>query len=156
MEIRASFNYDIGIPTRERILDLQAAIEQMPDAMDDMEMESEFNQHHFAPGMYARTMFIPAGMCVVGKIHKEAHLNVITRGVIKVVTEFGEDVLTGPTTFTSLPGTKRAVYAVEDTEWITIHHNPDNLTDIRALEALLIAPSFEDYDKLRIEQGDIV
>lgn len=156
MEIRAQFNYEVGVPTREKILDLQAALELMPDSMTEKELEDEFNHHHFAPGVYGRTMIIPAGMCVVGKIHKHAHLNVITRGVIKVVTEFGEDVFHGPRTWTSEPGTKRAVYAIEETEWITIHHNPDNLTDIRELEALLIAPSFDEYDRLKIEPGDIV
>ena len=156
VELSHSYSYGVSVPSREKILSLQAALEAVPDAMDSEEMESELNRHHFAPGMYARMMSIPAGMCVVGKIHKESHLNVITKGVIKVVTEFGEETLEGPTTFTSLPGTKRAVYAVEDTEWITIHHNPDNLTNIRELEDLLIAPSFEDYDRLRIEQGEII
>lgn len=154
MEIRAQFHYEVGTPSRDKILNLQAALEAQPDAMDEEELEREFNQHHFAPEVYARTMLIPAGMCVVGKIHKHAHINVITRGVIKVVTEFGEDIFTGPRTWVSEPGTKRAVYAIEDTEWITIHPNPDNLTDIRKLEEQLIAPSFESYDMLAIEQGE--
>lgn len=156
MELRHSYSYGVKVPTRERILQLQAALEQMPDAMGEQVLEKEFNQHHFAPHVYGRTMIIPAGMCVVGKIHKEAHLNVITRGVIKVVTEFGEDILEGPKTWVSQPGTKRAVYAIEETEWITIHHNPDNLTDIRALEEQLICASFDEFDMLRIERGEII
>lgn len=155
-QVALSHSYQIGVPTREKILELQAAIEAQPDAIGDLEAEEKFNQHHFAPGVYGRTMIIPKGMVVVGKIHKHAHLNVITRGVIKVVTEFGEDTYTGPKTFVSKPGTKRAVYAIEETEWITIHANPDNLTNIRELEEQIIAPSFADYDRLRIEQGDIL
>ncbi|NBR01299.1 MAG: hypothetical protein EBT97_12810, partial [Actinobacteria bacterium] len=40
--------------------------------------------HAFAPGAYARTIFIPAGTLVVGKIHKHAHLNILIRGRVSV------------------------------------------------------------------------
>ena len=40
-------------------------------------------QHHFAPGAYGREMTLPAGLVVVGKIHKHAHINVISKGACK-------------------------------------------------------------------------
>jgi hypothetical protein len=44
-------------------------------------------------------------------------------------------------TFISAPGTKRVVYAVEDTVWTTVHVS--NETDLDKLETQLIAPTFE-------------
>lgn len=151
IELKASWT--LGQPVREKIMGLQSVLAEMPDAKGPEEMEAEYNEHYFAPGVYGRVMHIPAGMCVVGKIHKHAHLNVITKGRIKVVTEFGESVLVGPTIFVSEPGTKRAVYALTDTDWLTVHHNPDDKTDIREIEEDVIAPSFEAFDMLQLGQG---
>jgi hypothetical protein len=39
--------------------------------------------------MYAREILLPAETFIVGKIHKHAHLNIVTRGRCTVVTEFG-------------------------------------------------------------------
>ena len=156
MEI--SVSYTIEPPakriSRDAIMALQAALADVPGAMtDDLEIEEKYNEHFFAPGVYGRKMSIPAGMCVVGKIHKHAHLNVITKGVIKVVTEFGDDIFTGPRIWVSEPGTKRAVLAIEDTEWLTVHHNPTDTQDIREIEDFVIASSFEELDRFRLEEG---
>lgn len=148
MELRHKYTVGQNAPSRSKILDLQAALMAQPDAMTEEEMENELNEHFFAPGVYGRKMTIKAGMCIVGKIHKHAHLNVITKGVIKVVTEFSEDVYTGPKIWVSEPGIKRAVYAIEDTEWLTIHHNASDETDIREIEREVIASSYQEFDGL--------
>lgn len=148
MLIRHSYTITPRRPTRRNILDLETSLRDQPDAMAAEELEREYNEHFFAPGVYGRKMTIPKGLCVVGKIHKHAHLNVITKGVIKVVTEFGEDIYTGPRIWVSEPGTKRAVYALEDTEWMTIHHNPSDTTDIREIEDAVIAKDYESLDRL--------
>ena len=155
MEIRHSYSYGgVSKGTRNSIVSLESALKDQPDAIDEQELEDTYNDHYFAPGMYARKMLIPSGMCVVGKIHKHAHINIITFGVIKVVTEFGEDVYTGPRTWVSEPGTKRAVYALEDTEWLTIHANPSDTQDIRDIESQVIAPDFDTFDRLQLSRGD--
>jgi hypothetical protein len=153
MELKTSYSYGVDKPVRQSILNLEASVRDMPDSLDEVELEQEYNTHFFAPGVYGRQMLIPAGMCVVGKIHKHAHINVITKGVIKVVTEFGVDIYTGPRTWVSESGTKRAVYALEDTVWLTIHANPDDSTDIRELEEQVIAPDFETFDRLKLGPG---
>lgn len=154
--VSVSVSYQVGrpAPSRETVMQLQAALEDMPDAMGAEECEDKFNEHFFAPGMYGRLMHIPAGMCIVGKIHKHAHINVITRGRVKVVSEFGEDLYEGPKIWVSEPGTKRAVYALEDTDWMTVHANPDDLTDVREIEKQVIADSFSDFDRLQLERGE--
>lgn len=99
--------------------------------------------HHFAPSVYAREIFMPAGSVVVGKIHKHAHLNIISKGRVIVSTEFGKKQLVAPCTFVSEAGTKRAVYIVEDCIWTTIH--PTEETDLEKIEEHVIA---KDYDAL--------
>lgn len=107
-------------------------------------------QHVFAPGAYARTMFIPAGTTIVGKIHKHAHLNILSQGTVCVMTETeGDRELTGPLTMCSPPGTKRAVYAVTDAVWTTIHLTTS--TDLDEIEREVIAPTFDDYERFALE-----
>ena len=78
-------------------------------------------KHIFAPGAYAREIFLPQGSFVIGKIHKHAHLNFITQGRVRVMTESGPVEMAAPYTFVSEVATKRMVYAVEDTIWTTVH-----------------------------------
>jgi len=100
--------------------------------------------HHFAPGLYAREILLPAGIRIIGKIHRHAHVNTISKGRVTVFTEFGSQELVAPVTFVSKPGTKRAVVAHEDTIWTTYH--PTNETDLAKIEDYVIAPSFEALD----------
>lgn len=104
-------------------------------------------QHLFPPGLYMRTIFLPAGATLVGKIHKHRHGNILSMGHVRVFTEFGgvED-LRGPLQMISEPGTKRAVKAITDTVWTTIHLNPTNTQDLKQLEDEIIAESYHAYE----------
>jgi hypothetical protein len=97
--------------------------------------------------MYAREIFLPAETFIVGKIHKHAHLNIVTRGRCTVVTEFGRleiDATNGPVTFTSDAGAKRALYVHENTVWTTIHAVES--TDLAEIEREIIAPGYPELD----------
>lgn len=107
-------------------------------------------QHVFAPGACARSIFIPAGTVVVGKIHKHQHLNILSQGRVSMMTEGGgREDLQGPVVMVSQPGTKRALYAHTDVVWTVIHVT--NETDIEKLEAEVIAPTYEDYEHFILE-----
>ena len=98
-------------------------------------------QHHFAPGAYGREMTIPAGLVVVGKIHKHAHINVISKGRVQVFTEQdGVLELAAPCTFVSSPGTKRVIHVLEETVWTTVHVTYK--TDLAEIEREVIATDF--------------
>ena len=100
-------------------------------------------QHHFAPGAYGREMTIPAGLVVVGKIHKHAHINVISKGRVQVFTEQdGVLELAAPCTFVSSPGTKRVVHVLEETVWTTVHVT--DKTDLAEIEREVIATDFSE------------
>ena len=98
-------------------------------------------QHHFAPSIYAREMFIPQGCTIVGKIHKHSHINVISKGIIDVATEHGTIRYEAPITFVSEPLIKRVVHAVIDTIWTTIHATES--TDLKEIERETIAESYD-------------
>jgi hypothetical protein len=128
------------LDTRGKIAALEAAMREQPQA--------EFSlKHTFTEGVYCREIFIPAGSCIVGKIHRHAHINFISKGHVTVLTKDGLKELRGPCTMVSNAGTKRALYAHEDTIWTTIHANPDNETDLGRLEDLIIAPNYAALEK---------
>ena len=110
-------------------------------------------KHHFAPGVYAREMFVPAGTLLTGKIHKTEHLNIISQGHFSV-SNMGESMdIYAPHTFVSPAGTKRAIYAHEDSTWTTIHVTEE--TDLDVLEDEIIAENFlefKEYPKLEVKE----
>jgi hypothetical protein len=127
-------------PSRETILRFEAACRPLPQIDCPL-------KHTFAPGMYAREILLPADTLIVGKIHKHAHLNIVTRGRCTVVTEFGRreiDASAGPVTFTSDAGAKRALYVHEETVWTTIHAVQS--TDLAEIEREIIAPDYPELD----------
>lgn len=128
----------VALVRRTAIMEFQAILENDPNAVGP---ESCPVFHHFAPGQYGREIHMPAGMRVVGKIHKHAHVNVISKGKVRVYTEQeGLLELEAPLTFVSSPGTKRAVYVVEDTVWTTFHCTTK--TNLEEIEREVIAADF--------------
>ncbi len=118
-------------PSLGAILALEREMERMPGRLEDMDVA-----HHFAPGVYARELRIPAGTLLTGKMHKTTHLNVVSAGDITVWTEDGMKRIQAPFTFVSHPGTKRVGYAHSDTVWTTIHVTDE--TDLERIEAEVI------------------
>lgn len=111
-------------------------------------------KHYFTPQddkfrcfTYAREMTIPKGTVIIGKLHRHKHLNIISKGSVSVATEHGPKHYTAPCTFISELGTKRAVYAQEDTVWTTIHTvSYGEEKDLDKIEAEVIACSYEDLN----------
>lgn len=144
----ASANLPANIPlaSREGILWMQSQLENSPTSEG---WEDHFPlTHRFADGVYAREMLIPADSLIIGKIHRFGHLNIITKGRVAVLTEFGVEELVAPCTFISKPGTKRVVYAYEDTVWTTLHGT--RKTDPDEIEKDIICASFAEFDALTL------
>jgi hypothetical protein len=139
------------VMVREMILRLEQAMRE--DGRFDP-LCGDFPVRHFkAPGMIGRQMLIPQFGLIIGKIHKHAHLNQISFGHVRVMTEFGPMEIRGPHTFTSEPGTKRVVVALENTLWTTFHLNPNNYdpeneADMKLLESEIIAKSYDEFEAL--------
>lgn len=107
-------------------------------------------EHFFAAGLYARRLTIPKNCVLTGAIHKFEHINIVLRGDITVVTDEGVKRIQAPYVMVSKPGTKRAGFAHEETEWLTVHAC-EATTEAEA-EALLVTNSFEDYERFLEEQ----
>ena len=123
----------LDLPTREQITRLQSA-------MIPIQCEQPTPGHHFAPGMYLRELTVPAGMLIVGKIHKHAHFLMVLKGRARVVSEFGDDLLEAGYIGVSQPGVKRVVHAIEDTLFVTVHVNKEDSQDLTVIEADHIDP----------------
>lgn len=130
---------------RDRILQLEAAMIQIPESYNMEQFNPGKIKHHFGSGVYGRELFIPAGNVIVSKIHRGKTLNVIAQGRISVIDpEKGFNTYEAPYVFVSSPMTKRIVIAHEDTLWITSHANPNDVEDLLEVENITIAKNFED------------
>lgn len=131
------------LETRNRILTFEESMKNLPNVkygdMDECPLT-----HTFSDGMYVREIFIPKGMLIVGKIHKHSHPNFLLKGEVSVVTEEnGVERLKAPLSIISKAGTKRVVYAHDDTVWVTVHATDE--TDLDKIEEQVIA---KNYSKL--------
>ena len=82
------------------------------------------------------------------------------KGKVSVATEFGKKYFEGPCIFVSEVGLKRAVYAEEDTIWVTVHmtkHYGEEHLD--KIEEEVIAPNYgelglvESVEQLMVLEG---
>ena len=128
---------------RHKVMALEEVINKEFGGNENVDDVAPVNHYH-CKGNYAREVFIPAGTCVVGKIHKHEHINVLSKGRCLVVTEAGREVLEAPLTFISSAGIKRAVYAYTDTVWTTVH--PTESSDLEEIEDEVIAKSYDDLN----------
>lgn len=119
----------------------------MTDVAVDMTMQQAFAQfvrinaelpqvdlkttHVVNGGIYARTVYIPAGVSVVGAKHKTDATHIIC-GDVTIASDEGPVRLAGVQVIPSGAGSRRAVLAHTDTVWTTCWRT--DLTDIAAIE----------------------
>lgn len=99
--------------------------------------------HHFSKGVYAREMFIPKGTVITGKIHKFENLSIISKGDVSIYGPDGVVRVQAPYTYVAPPGTKRAVFAHEDTVWTSIHGTDER--DLAKIEEEFVVDTAEQY-----------
>jgi len=114
---------------RQRVEKLQVEVSKLP------QYEPQ-TKHTFHGGMYCREVWRPAGVLVIGKVHKKEHFYIIMYGTVRITTDDGVRVITGPCLLSSKPGTKRAVYAETEALCITFHRSDS--TTVEDAEAELV------------------
>jgi len=107
---------------------VQKKVEQLEQMMQAYDPAILPITHYFADGIYAREMFMPAGAILTGAVHKTMHMCILSKGHVRIASEDGPIDLVAPATITAPPGTKRAIYALEDSVWTNIHAT--NETDL--------------------------
>lgn len=142
-----------NLQQQARDLDLDRLAEAMLQTGAVVEQPLE---HLFVPGLYVRKIFNPKGSLIVTATHKTEHPFVLLSGHLRIYDQAEGRVhdLRAPKLGVTAPGTRRVIYAVEDSVFVTFHPNPDDETDLDALEERYVEPRGENYLRWRELLGD--
>ena len=124
--------------TMPDILRIEQEIREMPQVTCPVE-------HYQVDGVYVRSMFIPAGTILTGKIHNFENIAILAQGTIRVSNGTDSYVLTAPHIMVDKPGVKRIGYAETDVTFITVHKTAN--TEIDDIEKELVSDTFEEYEQ---------
>lgn len=143
-------NKDINLSSQKKILDFQSMLVDNADEISIVTHQDSLLfplKHTFADGIYVRQMSMNADTVVVGAIHKHLHVWFLLTGNISVVTKDGLEDYVAPCYVVATPGTKRVIYANEDSIFVNIHKNPTNSQDIEFLEKEIVAKDIKEYEE---------
>ena len=116
---------------QDRIRAAESAMRELPNL--DIPVE-----HTFGPGFYARTIRVPAGATLTGKVHATEHIFILSAGEMLLATD-GEPVhVRAPFQAVCRPGLKRIGHVLTDVVCTNVHITTE--TDLVKLEAALIVP----------------
>ena len=105
--------------------------------------------HSFSDGVYIREMSMLEGGIVIGKIHNRSHTWFLMKGKLKIANEDGVVTYSAPTYVNASSGAKRVIIALEDSVFVNVHPNPDNITNIDELERILTCETYTQYKQLK-------
>ncbi len=106
--------------------------------------------HSFSDGIYTREIFIKKGLFAIGKIHKHDHTFFLMKGKLLLCSEDGVKELEAPYYGTASAGTKRVAIALEDTVFVNVHPNPNNIKEIEKLEDIFVVNSYDEYKNYKL------
>ncbi|MGL4592756.1 MAG: hypothetical protein ACRCVZ_13010 [Aestuariivirga sp.] len=148
-------------PSSAAVIDrLEATMLEMVDAGAAVPVEMPVN-HLRTPGLYVRTISMPAGTVLTSKIHKTEHPYIVHAGVAEVFVEgVGPQLIQAPYMGVTKPGTRRVLRIVEDCVWSTFHPCGDD-ESLEDIEARIIEPrllpggvnAHNEYMRQLTEQG---
>jgi SET domain len=110
--------------------------------------------HHFGPGIYVREVTIPTGAVAMGHKQRFDHLNIVLKGSVAVIDDFGGvKVISAPTIFVGKAG-RKVGYCIEECVWQNVYANPDDERDIETLEARYLDKSefSKEFDRITVEE----
>jgi len=159
-ELEKIWDYNVDLPYREKVEELQQIVlENLPDDVDVADggnkvvypSATKYN-HYFSDGLYVREMFCKKDYFGFTVIHNTANPLFLMKGKVAFSSEDGVDELTAPMFILTKPGTKRVFYLLEDSVIVTVHPNPDGLTDLDEVEKKMFSCNWDQYDKNSIKQ----
>jgi len=125
----------LDISMKDKIVNLEKEMMKMPQTYVPV-------KHHFANGLYAREVHIPAGAAMTGAVMLDSYLDICVSGTVSVMEPTGEyKQVTGPAIVTRQPGMKRIGYTHTDTVWITCHAT--TATTVEEVEAAIAVADYE-------------
>ena len=117
-----------------------AAVQALSEHMRHLPQVDCQTTHMVHGGMYARTIFIPAGTVLTGTKTNIENICIVS-GDITVTTDEGLKRLVGFTVIPANAGFKRAGFAHADTHWTTLLQT--DLTDVEEIENMFTDDSHE-------------
>lgn len=98
---------------------------------------------------YARQLEIPAGVLIVGKKHKQACVNIMLSGKMRLLREDGSvSDVEAPAVFETPAGSQKIAFVFEPVRFLTIHPDAFEPADIDKVESLLFEESPALQEKL--------
>lgn len=138
---------------RSKVMDLE---QQLLASNNDLIVKGNSDSfpltHSFSDGVYIREMSMLQGGVVIGKIHNRSHTWFLMKGKIKVATEDGAVTYSAPTYVNAKAGAKRVIIAIEDSVFVNVHPNPDNITDTDKLEDILTCKDYNEYTEYKLKK----
>ena len=107
-------------------------------------------KHSFADQVYIRQMNLKKDYVIVGAIHNHLHAWFLLSGKV-IINNNGEKIEhIAPCYTVSEPGSKRLIYALEDSVFVNVHKNPSNTQNIEELENEIVSMTMEEYNNKTI------
>lgn len=117
----------------------------------EFEIIKEFDcVHSFTKNIYVRSGTMKKGMMVVGHIHKEPHLNILSVGSMELWIDGVITTVVAPAIFEAPANSRKILYTLEDCVFSNIH-NSDKV-DLQELEDELIDKKPIDVDLTKLAQ----
>ena len=134
---------------RSGIIELQNSLMEFVDGENIVKGDSEVFplKHTFTDGIYIRQMSMKKDSAVIGKIHKNPHVWFLLSGVLSVATETSSEDYEAPCYVEAPAGSKRVIFAHEDSVWVNIYPNPTNTRDLDEIERTIIIENYDEFEK---------
>lgn len=87
-----------------------------------------------------------AGSVVIGAIHNHKHVWFLLTGHVSIYANEKLEDYVAPCYVVSEPGTRRLIYAHEESIFVNVHKNPSNTQDIKELEEEIVSITEEDFN----------
>jgi len=135
---------------RDQVMLLESQLLDMEDPLIVKGNSDNFPlTHSFSDGVYIREMSMLKDGVVIGRIHNRSHTWFLMKGKLKIANEDGVKTYSAPTYVNASSGAKRVIIALEDSVFVNVHPNPENITDTDELERILTCETYTQYKQLK-------
>lgn len=152
-DVTLKHGFSLNTNIREKLTSLERGMNEGIADGSLTEQKVELTEF-YASGCYGRQIFLPKDTALVGEIHKDEWIHIVSRGKIRIVTEEGTHIVDAterPQTFISPAGIKRAGFVLEDTWW-TSFIATDAKTD-KEVRKQHIVSDYAELEHKEVEHG---
>ena len=131
---------------RARVLQIEEQINLLPIVWNELPLE-----HYFGHKCYMRQIVMPKDTVLTGVIHKYKQIHILLVGELSILTDIGPIRIKAPYIFMAPAGSKRAVFAHEESVWLSVHGTEK--VDPEEIMEEITSKTFEEFDQFCKEQS---